>query len=88
MKYGLTEVPLWIEFMTEDRDELFDYLKGRGINCRKAWEPLIGFDNSKFYSDNVLWLPSGPTLQQYEIESVIEKIKDYYDEKTNNQSSS
>jgi len=77
--YSLTEVPLWVEFIVGDeRDELYDYLKARYVNCRKPWNPLVGLPNAKKYSEHVLWLPNGPTNDSYKMDEVISKIKEFY----------
>lgn len=80
MKYNLGQVPLWIEFKCERRDELFDYLNSFGIKCRKPWKTFIGLPNAKYYEDNVLWLPNGSTLTHWgDIENIVKLIKDFYD---------
>ena len=78
--YNLTEVPLWVEFdVGADRDELYDYLKSRFVSCRKPWNPISGLPNAKWYSENVLWLPNGPTNDSSNMYEVIYKIKEFFD---------
>ena len=79
IEYKTDEIPLWIEFMAEGcRDELFKYLKGNGINCKKPWKPLVDLENSKYYSDNCIWLPNGRNVGFGDIQKVCETIKEYY----------
>lgn len=78
--YKLGQVPLWIEFQCEDRDRLFKALSNWGIYCRKPWEPIVGLENSKLYSENTLWLPNGPNVNDGDINYVIRCIKEFYDE--------
>jgi perosamine synthetase len=78
-----TEVPLWIEFITDKRDELFDYLKSKGIEARKPWKPIIDdkykYPNTDYYCKNCLWLPCGPTLNGEQFKEVINVIKEFYE---------
>lgn len=77
-----TEVPLWVEFITDKRDELYYYLLSKGIECREPWKCLIEdekkYPNSKFYQDNVLWLPNGSSLTLLEQTEVIKNIKGFF----------
>lgn len=76
------EVPLWVEFITENelyRDVLFEFLKLKGIECRKPWKPFIGLDNSKDYYERTIWLPNGPTLNRPQQDYVIKCILEFYD---------
>ena len=77
-----TEVPLWVEFITDKRDELYYYLLSKGIECREPWKCLIEdekkYPNSKFYQDNVLWLPNGSSLTLLEQTEVIKNIKEFF----------
>lgn len=78
----LTEVPLWIEFITDKRDELYDYLKENGVEARKPWKPLIDnpelYPNTDYYCKNCLWLPNGSSLTREQQEIVIKEIKNFY----------
>jgi dTDP-4-amino-4,6-dideoxygalactose transaminase len=89
------EIPLWIEFFPnqirsinvgeEDktRDELFDYLKSKGIESRKPWLPLVDdkekYPNTDYYCKNCLWLPNGASLTSEQQDEVIKTIKEFYD---------
>jgi dTDP-4-amino-4,6-dideoxygalactose transaminase len=75
------EVPLWIEFITDKRDGLYDYLLNKGIECRKPWECFIqttDYPNSLFYQDNCIWLPNGSSLTHEQQKVVIKEIKAFY----------
>lgn len=72
------EVPLWVEFKTDKRDELFEYLKEKGISCRKPWKAIMSLPNAKEYEDTILWLPNGQTLTEENQKEVIKEIKEFY----------
>ncbi len=78
-----TEVPLWIEFITDKRDELFEYLKSKGIEARKPWAPLIDnpelYPNTDYYTKNCIWLPNGASLTSEDQDYVIKCIKEFYE---------
>lgn len=78
MDYLNIEIPLWIEFMTDKRDELHNYLLSKGIKCRKPWKPLMDLENSIIYYNQCLWLPNGFGLTEKEQEEVIKSIKEFY----------
>jgi perosamine synthetase len=64
------------------RDELFYYLKERGIEARKPWLPLVDnperYPNTDYYCKNCIWLPNGASLTPKDQEEVIKVIKDFY----------
>jgi len=76
------EIPLWVEFITDKRDELFDYLKEKGIESRKPWKPLVDdpelYPNTDYYCKNCLWLPNGSSLTTEQQGYVIQEIKNFY----------
>lgn len=72
------EVPIWVEFKTDKRDELFEYLKDKGIHCRKPWKAIIGLNNAKEYEDKIIWLPNGQTFTEENQKEVIKEIKEFY----------
>lgn len=102
MEYKLDngEVPLWIEFFPSQirginvgekdktRDELFDYLKEKGIGCRKPWtcfnQNKLFYPKSIEYQDSCVWLPNGIGLSNKQQKEVIKEIKNFYDRKTDN----
>ncbi len=81
--YQYGEVPLWVEFITDKRDLLFDYLNEKEIHCRKPWKAITGLVNSKYYSDNCLWLPNGPGVSIQDINKVIKEIIKFNGDKKN-----
>ena len=78
--------PLWIDYYSENRDGLYDYLLDNGIQCRKFWYPLHtqrpyecqgDFSCSNFISNNYLWLPSSFNLTDKEIDYVTRKVREF-----------
>jgi len=88
--YQEGEIPLWIDIIAEKRDELNDYLISQNIHPRKEWPSLHmnppyikqgndgDFQNSSFFSKNVLWLPNGPAINKEQITLISSKIKEFY----------
>lgn len=75
------EVPLWVEFICKgilQRNDLFNYLKDKGVSCRKPWNSITGCVNSKYYSDHCIWLPNGPMFTSENQIKVIQEIKRYF----------
>lgn len=76
------EIPLWVEFITDKRDELFDYLKTKGIESRKPWRPLVDnpelYPNTDYYCNNCLWLPNGPSISSEQQDYIIKCIQEFY----------
>lgn len=87
---GNEEIPLWIDVEVLKREELKRFLEENGISCRDAWPALHrnppyqyqgndeNFCNASWASDNLLWLPNGPTLTNEEINFICSKIKEFY----------
>lgn len=88
---ALGEVPQWTDAITEKRDELDEYLKSHGIECRRFWFPIhtqapyklpdSGFPNSARLSPKALWLPSAFTLTDEDIETVCNHIRTFFEKK-------
>jgi perosamine synthetase len=81
VEYLPGELPLWVEFITPKRDELFDYLQSKGISARKPWNCFIQtseYKNSLKYQDEVIWLPNGASLNDNQQKEVIKEIKSFY----------
>jgi dTDP-4-amino-4,6-dideoxygalactose transaminase len=77
------EVPVYIEVLCEHRDDLVNYLKKNKIQSRpfypnisdaKYLESNNKFSNSQEYSDNGLYLPSGPEQKDEDLKFVIETL--------------
>jgi perosamine synthetase len=83
--YTNEEVPLWVEFITDKRDELFEYLKENGVEARKPWKPLVDnpelYPNTDYYTKNCLWLPNGASLSSEDQTKVISLIKKFYEDR-------
>lgn len=75
------EIPLWIEFITDKRDTLFDYLISQGITCRKPWKAIIDnpklYPNTCYYAKSALWLPNGSCISKKDITFTCDKIINY-----------
>ena len=88
------EVPLWTDaYCLHSRDKLIDFLKKRGVECRKYWypvhqhKPFKDLDknfkvSSKIYK-KLFWLPSSLTLSKKDILYVCKLVKYFYKIKTN-----
>lgn len=88
--YKEGEIPLWIEVVAENRDELNDFLISKSIFPRKIWPSIHenppyqnqgsdeDFPNSSYLSKNVLWLPNGPAISEDKLNLVCNEIKDFY----------
>lgn len=84
------EVPLWIDVLVENREELVKYLNKNEIYPRKCWPSIHknppyedqgndqDFPNSTYLSDNCLWLPNGPAISNEQIVFISKKIKEFY----------
>ncbi|NPE27134.1 cupin domain-containing protein [Methanococcoides sp. SA1] len=87
------EIPLWIDVIVKDKDELIENLKSSEIYSRPCWPPVhrnppyshtgndSDFPNSTYISDNVVWLPNGPAISSDQISFICGKIKDFYRKK-------
>jgi len=81
------EVPQWTDVLVNDRDELDQYLRDRGIDCRRYWFPLHSQQAYKLSDDHfphstplmpkALWLPSAYTLTDDDIDTVCNYIKEF-----------
>jgi len=85
---GGGEVPQWIDALVERRNDLDKYLRNNNIDCRRYWYPLHtqipyrlpdeNFPNSTKLSPKALWLPSAFTLSDSDIETVCNRINDFF----------
>jgi perosamine synthetase len=92
-KFQESEIPLWIDIIAENRDEIFDYLKSFEIYSRKCWPAIHenppyqnqgtdeDFPNSSFISKSCIWLPNGPAIDSEKIKFICSKIKDFFSKK-------
>ena len=82
----IDEVPLYIDVVTKYRKKLFDYLKKKNIQTRPFYPSMSeakynktkgNFRNSIYFSNNGLFLPSGPDLKMDKINKVIRTLKEF-----------
>jgi len=81
------EVGPYIEVLAKNRDGLIEFLKRRGIETRTFYPdldtaPYWEFDdrlvNSRIFGREGLYLPSGPSISDEQIERVVGGIKDFH----------
>ncbi len=81
------EIPLWIDFVSESRNELIKYLEGKNILPRPLWDcthrSWVGgkdeeFPNSSKLADTAFWLPSGPSLSPQDRQIVADEVKNFF----------
>lgn len=75
--------PWFIEYKTNTRDELFNYLKDNQVQSRKFYPPICDqtiynsneiFENSKSISYRTLWLPSSINLSKEDVKYIVNLI--------------
>ena len=81
------ELPLWTDVYSAKRNQLFNFLKKQGINCRYFWYPLntckpykqsfVGLKNSKVLSGKLMWLPSSLKLKKENLAEICNKINKF-----------
>jgi dTDP-4-amino-4,6-dideoxygalactose transaminase len=80
------EVPIYIEVLCSDRNELMEYLSKNGIQTRPFYPDLdlagyfmtkSDFPNSRPFGERGLFLPSGPAQPLENIDYVIEVLKKF-----------
>lgn len=82
------ETPLWVDIVTDHRDDLERYLAARHMECRKFWLPLHAqppyrqpdhsFPVSTKVAPKALWLPSAFTLGDAEIHTICDSILAFF----------
>lgn len=85
------ESPQWVDALSERRDALVRHLLAQGVECRKFWLPLHrqapyrapddAFPVSSRLSAQAFWLPSSPTLDAAEIDSVCGSVREFFAER-------
>lgn len=85
-----SEVPLWIDPIVPRRKELIAFLNAQSIFPRECWPALHRnkpywhqgsdehFPHASFVSDNVLWLPNGPHMNDEDVVHVCDAMKEFY----------
>ena len=81
------ELPLWNDIYCTKRNQLFNFLKQQGVNCRYFWHPLntckpykksfSGLKNSKFLRKKLMWLPSSLNLKNKDLKKICYLINKY-----------
>nr|NQU89372.1 DegT/DnrJ/EryC1/StrS family aminotransferase [Bacteroidota bacterium] len=82
------EVPVYIEFLCDERESLIRHLDSQGIEARPFYPDLdyatyldqgrIEFPNSRKYGRKGIYLPSGPDQKLENIEATIMSIVGFY----------
>ena len=79
--------PWMIDIYVEDRDDLIEFLKHRGVQTRKMYPPIY---KQKCYNDDIslpvteefsstgMWLPSSPNILNEEINELYYSLRRYY----------
>lgn len=73
------------------RNELVDFLSRHGVGARRAFPPInsapylssasdFSFPNAFAWSEEVLYLPSGPALSRDSIDSVIDLLRNWWNQ--------
>jgi len=90
VKYEQGEVPLYVDVLSNDRDELKYFLEKNEIGSRECWAPLhrnppywnrgtdADFPVSCSVSDASLWLPNGNNVKMEEIDEVCSRVLDFF----------
>jgi len=83
------ELPLWLDILADQRDDLEAYLRTKGIDCRKFWYPIHTqpcylesddkFPNCMKSLPKALWLPSALSLTDDDVDKVCAEIELFYD---------
>lgn len=82
------EVPLYVEVLCEEREQLSDFLKKKGIEATSLRPSLSTahhiksdgiFGNSTNYENKGLRLPSGPGCDREKVTCVIQALQEYAD---------
>ena len=80
-------LPWMIDIYVEDRDDLIEFLKHRGVQTRKMYPPIY---KQKCYNDDIslpvteefsstgMWLPSSPNILNEEINELYYSLRRYY----------
>ena len=84
------EVPIWVDIICAERDALYQYLLREGVSCRPFWTaihqqppyrlPDAMCPNAAWAHAQAMWLPSGPTLTDAQLQRVVALIHAFYAE--------
>ncbi len=81
------ELPLWTDVYCTKRNQLFNFLKKKGINCRYFCYPLntckpyrqsfVDLNNSKLLYGKLMWLPSSIRLKKKDLINICAEINKF-----------
>ena len=84
------EVPLWTDVYCKKRNQLHKFLLKNGFECRLFWHPINyckpykrsfkDLENSLFYKEKLMWLPSSLYLNEQKIKKIASLIN-YFSKK-------
>lgn len=84
------EVPVYVEAIATQRDNLIIYLASKGIECRPFYPSLNDakyfnsknniFQNSENFAKNGFYLPSGPDLSNESIDTILFEINNFFND--------
>lgn len=78
--------PQWVDIYCDRRDELYEHLKEKRMDCRKFWHPIHtqpayahlqskgSFTGSTTVSKHAMWLPSALTLTDEDIVNIAMEV--------------
>jgi len=82
------EIPLWTDITCLRRNKLKEFLRRKGVDCRKFYRPLHtqkpfrsikgNYEIAESLSKKLLWLPSAFTLSDKDVIKVCNLIKKFY----------
>ena len=82
------EIPIWVDALVEDREDLNAFLKERHIDCRPFWNPIhtrpsyeasaLRFPHASGSLPRAIWLPSAFVLTEGDIGRVCDAIRAFY----------
>jgi perosamine synthetase len=82
------ETPQWVDALVDNRDQLVEYLRNAGIDCRPFWFPLHtqrpyrrpddDFPHATRVASGALWLPSAFSLSDDDVRMVSRRIREFY----------
>lgn len=87
INFSKGEVPLWIDFLSQEKEKIINFLNQKEIYPQPFWKPLhqhwlnlpsSNFPNSTKISEQGFWLPSGPALPNKDIDTVCREIHNYF----------
>jgi len=81
------ESPQWVDVLVERRNDLEQFLREKGVNCRRFWLPVHtqapyrlpddDFPNSTRVIPHAMWLPSAFTLSGSDVETICGYIREF-----------